>query len=428
MFENLIYKKRYDCSAYLQMLKKLFPFGPLWKFTIGNCSETPDWVTMDTYISDDFSAGSFDPWWNPEFRDTGSGGWSLDEYPPASGNYSAVLGADAEDELTPSGFYIPSTSEFQLDWEVITGASSGGNDSVRFELFDYDTDTLIAQVYVTDNIIRWCWPGFGDIKDSQAIVWSAYRTTKLRIARDSAGTITAYYDIGSGWVAMANPITGNSDRIYMKVNGADKNGINSLELQADAGFPTTVSSGLTYSTLGILMSCFALELNRFEEKAIELLNQVVPGLSTDAELLTDWESMLGLPDECLASVSQTEAQRAATAHAKYTQNYTGMSTQFYIDYAASLGSDISITGLSTVSNQPFRANGPVDIDETRVEPHTSPGGSTGTENLIPGRVYSLQATYQWQVNGSSSDPNKDIIECIFEKLKPAYTTIVFNWT
>lgn len=163
-----------------------------------------------------------------------------------------------------------------------------------------------------------------------------------------------------------------------------------------------------------LLSCFAAELNRVEASIIGVINQSVPGLATD--LLEEWETDLGLPEDCFpASLSLTERQNAA--HAKYTTKYTGLSEQFFIDLAFSLGATISIT-VSTGAGVPFRANGPVDPDETRVGPFASSSDPAG-------RVWSVGRLSVWIVTIASSEPNIDIIQCLFEKFKPAHTVVQF---
>jgi len=171
------------------------------------------------------------------------------------------------------------------------------------------------------------------------------------------------------------------------------------------------------STLDILLSCFAAELNRLDNHLLTLIRNGIPGLSDETELLPDWETDLGLPEECFP-LGTTQAQRRLAAHSKYTTKYTGLSEQFFIDLAQSYGATITITqggGAGT----PFRAGSAIDTDKTRVGP-TSPVSSPDR------RVWSAAQLHVWIVNIAGSEPNLDLIICVFNKMKPAHTLVQFN--
>ena len=66
-----------------------------------------------------------------------------------------------------------------------------------------------------------------------------------------------------------------------------------------------------------LLMAFALELDRLDDKLVSLQNEAIPGLSS--ELLTDWEGVAGLPDEC-TPLAPTEDERRERVHIHITQN------------------------------------------------------------------------------------------------------------
>jgi uncharacterized protein YmfQ (DUF2313 family) len=169
------------------------------------------------------------------------------------------------------------------------------------------------------------------------------------------------------------------------------------------------------STFGILLSCFAGELSRLEDDIVTLLTNAIPGLSED--LLLEWEADLGLPEDCFP-LPQTLKERQDAAHAKYTANYAGLSEQFFIDLAFSLGATISISSGGTIG-VPFRANGPINIEETRVGPFATPSDPDG-------RVWSTGRLHVWIVDIQDDQPSIDIIQCLFQKFKPAHTVVTFN--
>jgi uncharacterized protein YmfQ (DUF2313 family) len=171
------------------------------------------------------------------------------------------------------------------------------------------------------------------------------------------------------------------------------------------------------SVFAKLLSCFAGELNRLDDDILTILNNAVPGLSED--LLPEWETDLGLPEDCITDPdSLTLKQRQDSAHAKYTTNYDGLSEPFFIDLAASFGSVITISDGGGVGT-PFRSGGPTEINITRVGP-TSPTSDPAS------RVWSVARLHVWIVNIPSSDPNIELLTCVFNKMKPAHTVVEFN--
>jgi len=171
------------------------------------------------------------------------------------------------------------------------------------------------------------------------------------------------------------------------------------------------------STLDVLLSCFAAELNRLDDHLLKLIRNGIPGLSDEDELLPDWEIDLGLPEECFP-LGTTEAQRRLAAHSKYTTKYTGLSEQFFVDLAQSYGATITITS-GGGAGTPFRASGPTQPAVTRVGP-TSPASDPAS------RVWSAANIHVWIVNIAGSEPNLDLIICVFNKMNPAHTVVQFN--
>jgi uncharacterized protein YmfQ (DUF2313 family) len=178
------------------------------------------------------------------------------------------------------------------------------------------------------------------------------------------------------------------------------------------------------SLLGLLLGCFSTEMERFAADFNTLVREAVPGLSTEALLLTDWERIAGLPDECTES-GDTEAQRQLAVHQKIYGEYTGLTEQFYIDYAAGL--NVTVTVETSPGGIPFRTTtkGTGDVQRvTRMPASYLPG--TPTERIDGSRLNSLSSLYTFTVT-VTADPegNQDVLECIFNKLKPAFAEINF---
>ena len=167
---------------------------------------------------------------------------------------------------------------------------------------------------------------------------------------------------------------------------------------------------------GKLLMCFAIELEKFEERVTALLREAVPGLSK--ELLPEWEEDLGLPDLCASSV-QTEAERAQIVHAKYVSPNTGQSKQFYIDYALLLGAVVTVTEYVGIGSA-FR------VDVNRVD--RMPGAGTPTERVFGSRLWGIGSRFKWIVTFISitGSVTRENIECQIRQLTPAHTEVYFN--
>jgi len=161
---------------------------------------------------------------------------------------------------------------------------------------------------------------------------------------------------------------------------------------------STAASGKT-SKFSIFLSVFAAEFSRFWSRKTVLENEMVPGNAV--ELLEDYETILGLPDECTPDVPLTLQERQNLVHQKWTQGKTNpdleeitQSESYYIEYAANLGYTITIT----YGGGPFRIG-----------------------DRVGGRLGTVGDLYTWNISGDYDA----FLQCLFERDKPAYTII--NW-
>jgi uncharacterized protein YmfQ (DUF2313 family) len=134
--------------------------------------------------------------------------------------------------------------------------------------------------------------------------------------------------------------------------------------------------------------------------AANLLTDAFPGSTVN--LLPEWEATLGLPDPC-AGEAPTLQERQSQVLARFA-NSGGQSKAFFIALAATLGFPVTIA------------------------------------------QYTGADAYLWQVNALASNPvyfragvstpgaplqlvaNSDVLECVFNALKPAHTTVRFVYT
>lgn len=169
------------------------------------------------------------------------------------------------------------------------------------------------------------------------------------------------------------------------------------ELQDSVFDSTSVSS----STFGLLLSCFAAELERIQQRATDLQRERIPGLSS--ELLAEWENDLGLPDPCTGPLSDLTERRAAVM-AKAFQEYATVTANFLIDYAATLGFVVEVEETAS-SNQPRRI-GVARMGVERI-------GGLLSHGLVVVRV----------ISGTG---NLDQLQCTFQRIKPAHVVLIWE--
>ncbi|MBM6414851.1 YmfQ family protein, partial [Lacticaseibacillus paracasei] len=120
--------------------------------------------------------------------------------------------------------------------------------------------------------------------------------------------------------------------------------------------------------------------------------------STTTELLPEWEETMGLPDPC-AGPAPTIDQRRAQVLARFA-NSGGQSIPFFIAYALTLGYAITITVYT---------------------PYTF-----GMVFGLP--MYGDAFIFAWTVNAPLAAEANNVLECEFERLKPAHTTVNFIYS
>jgi uncharacterized protein YmfQ (DUF2313 family) len=166
--------------------------------------------------------------------------------------------------------------------------------------------------------------------------------------------------------------------------------------------------GATLTTvLGAMAPEFALD----DARADDLLNEADPRTTT--EMLSDWETALGLPDCCAGPASGLAARRQQVV-AKLT-SLGGQSPAWFVSLAANYGFAITVT----------------------VFPPFTTG--SGCDDVINGGAWN----YAWQVNAGAvpvtemdcdalcDDPLQawglPLLECVIKAAAPAHTTVIFAY-
>lgn len=175
-------------------------------------------------------------------------------------------------------------------------------------------------------------------------------------------------------------------------------------------WPTDADAELTK-----LLTAWADELARVDGRAAELVEEADP--RTTAELLADWERVVGLPDACVAALAgtQTTAQRRAALVGKLT-TIGGQSAAYYIALAASLGYTITVTEFTLH-----------DVEDDVEHPLTGPPWQFAWQVNA-----ALDTVGQLAVTDTVEDPlawwGNELLECVINRLKPAHTHVLFAYT
>lgn len=153
--------------------------------------------------------------------------------------------------------------------------------------------------------------------------------------------------------------------------------------------------------------------SRITGRGLDLLSDANP--ATTYELLREWEETLGLPGTCGQSTGQTVQDRQSAVVAALIEE-GGQTPAYFIRIAATLGYSITITTFS-----PFRVTSRVDA------PLCDSAWSFAWQ--VNGAAYRVT---NFSVNSTVDEPLaswSDItLACVFERIKPAHTTVIFNNT
>jgi len=285
--DYLIPQRRYGIKGWLNILKNLFPKGFVWRFPVipdfniwiqyGIESEeafgelrvfsdqfvepsgigsgeafgdldtftgihpsgiltaeglgSPVVLTDGTYITDGFSGGVYDSYWDSAFTSN----WSLTQYTPSSGNYVAVRGSQGVDRLT--GDF---SGSFELTTTLKLGPDNTGNNSVSMQVKQASDDALVCELEYwggTPNELRWSWGGV--VKDSESIDFSQYLEIPIKLIRQFfQGPIRAFWFEGPSWTELTPQAPApTEDSLYISMDGADKHGVDDFDFKASSGFP-----------------------------------------------------------------------------------------------------------------------------------------------------------------------------------------------
>jgi uncharacterized protein YmfQ (DUF2313 family) len=169
-----------------------------------------------------------------------------------------------------------------------------------------------------------------------------------------------------------------------------------------------------------LLLALADSYNRLHNRTCDLLREIIP--DSTSEMLTDWERVAGLPDDCANPTATFEERRAALV--SKLQLVGGQSPEYYVTLAASLGFAIEV-----FQYQPFTVGGSAVGDAlTNNDDGVAPYGwqYVWRVKAVTQRLFAFRAGL-----GRVGEPLRDWgngqLECILNKWKPAHTVILFDY-
>jgi uncharacterized protein YmfQ (DUF2313 family) len=163
------------------------------------------------------------------------------------------------------------------------------------------------------------------------------------------------------------------------------------------------------------MLAIATELARIDARLDDLVNE--GDVRTATELMTDWERVLGLPDDCMANTVLTLAQRRLLALQRLVEE-GGQSAAYYIGLAELLGEP----GCTVSEFRPMNCN----------DNCNSALGSQGDRFFwrfnIPHAPANLRPmNCNDNCNSALQVYTPSLAECPIRERKPAHTQVLFTY-
>lgn len=161
-----------------------------------------------------------------------------------------------------------------------------------------------------------------------------------------------------------------------------------------------------------LLNALAGGINTFDCRVEDLIDEMFP--QSEAETLSEWESEYGLPDPCSGPLATT-AERKAAVLAKFAE-IGGQYRDYYISIATALGLTIEITEFKYFRAGKGRA-GDIIVSE--------PGALDWQVEITGSETIYFRAGASAAGDSLASNDLLTLIQCIFEKIKPLHTNILW---
>lgn len=183
-----------------------------------------------------------------------------------------------------------------------------------------------------------------------------------------------------------------------------------------------------------ILEGFAGEFCRVGERISDLLREIFP--QTSFELLEDWETALGIPDECTPDDRTLDERRQQVIQKLATIG--SLSASFYEDIGAFYGYDITVE-----NHLAFQAGRSVAGDDlTNYEPprnvFLAGEGVAGDQLKVPGWLHYFNAELPLAAlepfeagQDTAGTPlvifGNQLLQCTIKRLKPAHSGVTFTF-
>lgn len=164
-----------------------------------------------------------------------------------------------------------------------------------------------------------------------------------------------------------------------------------------------------------IVDTYAFEFCRVQERFNTFLKELDPRQTS--ELLTDWEIMLGLPDDCSTPGATVEERRNQVVQ-KLT-NTGGSSFEYFEGIAENLGFDVTVSDFT-----PFFA-GQAKVGDKL---HNDPVWTYWFQVTAPSDITTTFKAGVGKAGDKLVEVGNETLECTFDKLKPAHTNVLFAFT
>lgn len=167
------------------------------------------------------------------------------------------------------------------------------------------------------------------------------------------------------------------------------------------------------SNLDNLIGALSQEYARFDARCDDLLQEAIPDKSI--EMLSDWETLLGLPDPCIGT-SGTLAQRQAAVKNRLKYRKSTATAANIIQAAANLGYTVTVNGFNAFTCESPCTMGIRDETWRFVWQVNAPATTV---------VYSTCESF-------CTDPlevwGNTYLECEISNFDQAHTAVIFNYS
>lgn len=177
------------------------------------------------------------------------------------------------------------------------------------------------------------------------------------------------------------------------------------------------AANINESNLRRLLLGLAVEFGRIENKIGQDVYDAYFINEDKDGLLEEWESLLGIPDGCFLIEGLTRDERIINIQAKLREEEVS-TEQDFIDFAAILGIPISIE--QGINNGSFPLILPFVLGTLKTLRFTMIINLP--VSLAPVSIFPLTLPFTLSSGGSS------VIECLFNRLRPANVKIIYNYS